>query len=201
MPKKETIKKALIEISSVVFAVLLALGLNHWREDYSDKKLAEKTLQNIIIEIKSNIKDLDAEVLEYQTMYDTLILRKKNIEKGKVVNMSLRYNHTILSSSAWRIANSTGSVKDLDLEIMMDLSDLYTIQEIFQKNGFEYFKAFTSLDAQKKENEADFLNSFLKQIYILKSWGKGLSDGYREFLVAHEDKLIEVIHIDSLKVD
>ena len=55
MAGKDTFKKIFIEIISVVFAVLLALGLNHWREDVAEKKLARKALKNIIIEMKGNI--------------------------------------------------------------------------------------------------------------------------------------------------
>lgn len=196
-----TLKKISIEIASVVFAVLLALGLNHWREDRNDKVLAEKALQNIIIEIKSNIKNIESDVNEYEVIHDTLTSRKKNIKKGIISDMSFSYNHPILSKSAWQMANTTGAIKDMDIDIMMDLSDLYTFQDIFQKNGFEYFSAFTSLDAQKKENEVAFLDSFIKQLSIMKSWGDGLSMGYREFLIEHEEKLTQVVHPDSLKVD
>lgn len=196
-----TFRKILVEVISVVFAVLLALGLNHWREEKANEALAEKALQNIIIEIKSNIENIDSDVEGYEVMYDTLVARKKRIAKGTKTNMSLSYNHPILSSSAWEIANTTGAVKDMDIEVMMDLSDLYTFQEIFQKNGFDYFSAFTSLDAQKEENELAFLDSFIKQIGVLKSWGRGLSIGYREFLLEHEEKLIQVVHPDSLKIE
>jgi tetrahydromethanopterin S-methyltransferase subunit F len=194
-------RKILVEVISVVFAVLLALGLNHWREEKANEALAEKALQNIIIEIKSNIENIDSDVEEYEVIYDTLVARKKRLTNGTKTNMSLSYNHPILSSSAWKIANTTGAVKDMDIEVMMDLSDLYTFQEIFQKNGFEYFSSFTSLDAQKKENELAFLDSFLKQISILKSWGKSLSNGYRDFIINHEEKLIQVVHPDSLKIE
>lgn len=201
MSRIETFKKILIEVISVVFAVLLALGLNHWREERSDQALAEKALQNIITEIRLNIKNLDEEVEGYQTVYDTLLARKKMVLAGKKMDAEFSYTHPILSSSAWKIANSTGAVKDMDLEIMMDLSDLYTFQEVFQNNGFDYFNSFTSLGAQKDENEMAFLDSFLKQISILKAWGNSLSKGYREFLKDHEAKLIQVVHPDSLKID
>lgn len=200
MAKKETLKKVLIEIASVVFAVLLALGLNHWREDLADEALAEQALKNIVIEIRSNMRDLEAEFTDYEAQRDTLRARRQKVLDGDQEAGGFGYNHPILYNSAWRMANSTGAVKDLDLDVVMELSALYIMQETHQKHGFDYFRSFTSLDFQKPENKLAAINSNLTQLTISMSWGRQLMEGYKSFLTDNRDQLIKVVHPDSLVV-
>lgn len=197
MSKTETFRKILIEVVSVVFAVLLALGLNHWREDLGEKKLAQQAFKNIVIEIKSNIRSLEDEEEDYQNQIDALLEQRKLLETGEKKGFSFGYNHPVLSNSAWTIANSTGAIKDMDLDVVLELSELYIFQEMFQDNGFSYFKVVTS--PAFAEEPLNGIKSVIAQLEISRQFGGDLKRGFEGFLETYKQQIDEVITQEELE--
>ena len=52
--KKLNTRRLIFEFISVTFAVLFALFVSQWRENYNNDKLAEKAVLNIGIELEKN---------------------------------------------------------------------------------------------------------------------------------------------------
>lgn len=185
------VKKVLIEIASVVFAVLLALGLNHWREASNDQKLADQALLQIVNEVRENIQSVEQGIEEYKAELDTLEKLKTRMAQDASVRISMGYSHPILNNAAWNMANSTGAVKDMDYNVLMGLSELYIYQEMYLDNGFSYFKEVTKPRPDNYEWDKAFLNSLIAQIKISISFGAGLRQGYIDFLDEYKDQLPE----------
>ena len=59
MTDRSSIKKALLEIFSIVLAVLLALGVSEWQEDRRESELAAIALENVRMELESNRTTLE----------------------------------------------------------------------------------------------------------------------------------------------
>ena len=192
MSRKDTLKKIVVEFVSVVFAVLLALGLNHWREDIAEKKLARKALRNIIVEIKSNIKSLSDVRLENEEKIVELRKTASQIKSGEENDYSIGYNHPIMSNSAWTIANSTGAIKDMDLDMVLELSELYIFQDMFQDNGFSYFKVISSPGYRTSDLAA--VESLIAQYEASQQFGTGLKNGLEDFLETYKGEIEEVMN-------
>ena len=58
MAVKIDLRKAGFEFFSIVVAVVLAMTLTEWRQDYLNKKLAQQSLLNIIEEVQENRREL-----------------------------------------------------------------------------------------------------------------------------------------------
>ena len=180
--KKGWIGKLLMEFVSVVFAVLLALGLNHWREASAEERLAEKALVNIFFEIYRNQKDVADEMISYEERLQVVKAYRDSFDKGEEVRYSLGFNIPLLSNAAWNVANSTGAVKDFDQELLLELSSLYAFQEMYQNNGMDYMKYMNSVEFKKAENAKAIIDSNYGQLRTFGQWSKTLSDAYQEFI-------------------
>ncbi|MDW3209747.1 MAG: hypothetical protein R8N23_07765 [Reichenbachiella sp.] len=198
--KKGWIGKLLTEFISVVFAVLLALGLNHWREANNDEKLAEKALVNIFLEIQANQKEVEAEIPSYDEQIAEVKVFKDAFDKGEGMPYSLGFNMPVLSRSAWNVANSTGAIKDFDLNMLMELSDIYTFQEMYHNNGVNYMLSMHSVDAKKDENAKAIVDSNYGQLKTFKHWSIQLSAIYQEFIKTYGSQYKELLP-DSVLVE
>lgn len=186
------VRKVLVEVVSVVFAVLLALGLNHWREAANDQQLADNALYNIIVEIKKNVRELETEMDDYQVALDSLQAEFDRVENGQEFTKSFGYSHPLLNNAAWNTANSTGAVKDIDPEILMALSEIYIYQEMYLDNGFSYFKEFTKPRLANPLWDHAFAKSLMQQTQISMALGTGLMETCTEFLEKYDDRLPKV---------
>ncbi|WP_422359758.1 hypothetical protein [Reichenbachiella sp.] len=198
--KKGWIGKLLMEFISVVFAVLLALGLNHWREANNDQKLAERALVNIFLEVYTNQKDVAEEQLTYEERLEEVKVYKDSYDQGEPMKYSLGFNIPLLSDAAWNVANSTGAIKDFDQDILLDLSSLYAFQEMYQKNGIEYMQHMNTVEFKKSENAKAIIDSNYGQLRTFENWSQILSDAYLEFIKTYGSKYQKLLP-DSVLVE
>jgi len=200
--KKQMAVKVILEIVSVVFAVLLALGLNHWREDQSNKAMAERALTTVVIEIYTNKIDLKEELSLFQRNITLLEESRDLLEKQPkgTSTFTLKFNMPLLNNSAWNAANSTGAVKDFDFKILMELSDIYAFQQIYLDNGFSFFQEMNSLEFKKEENAKAAVSANLGQLKTFLSWSHQLNELYQSFLQDNRNQL-EPLLPDSIEID
>ena len=186
---KITFKTIAVEVFSVVFAVLLALGLNNWWQERSNEKLGEEALKNIVLEMERNMHELDTAMEQLQSQLDLLNSERERYENNKDSTLTLGYSHTVLSDNAWKTANITQAVLYVDPELIMEISDLYSVQELYSDFGNNYFKQYSSLEFNKEGNSFTALNSNIKQVEISMIFAEQLREGYREFFNNFGDRL------------
>lgn len=198
--KKGWIGKLLMEFVSVVFAVLLALGLNHWREERANQELADKALTNIFIEVFTNKNDLEEQFPIYEENIASVGVYKAEYDSGKGGYYSLKFNLPVLSKAAWNVANSTGAIKDVDLTLLMELSDMYAFQDVIQTNSLNYLETMNSLSYKKDENAEAIVNANYDQLKLMKSWSEQLHAGYLNILEVYGPQYQELLP-DSVLVE
>lgn len=194
---KAWIGKLLMEFTSVVFAVLLALGLNHWREARAEQEVADKALLNIFLEMHANQQDVAEEIISYQKRLKEVQVYKDAFDKGEGIRYSLGFNIPLLSNAAWNVANSTGAVKDFDQDILLELSSIYTFQEMYQSNGMDYMKYMNSVEYKKEENAKAIVDSNHGQVQTFEQWSKSLSQLYLKFMQTYGPRYQKILP-DSL---
>ncbi len=180
---KQNVGKIAIEFISVVFAVLLALGLNHWRENTLNEQLAEDSYQRIKKEINDNVLELDSSLVEFDKYLEAIASEKKLLDSlgDDYEGVNWTYAHPVLSIDAWKAATITNAVLNMDPDLVEDLADVYAIQEMYMEFGFNFFDRVAEM-ARFKDNPKILIEIIQTHFAISKSIAQSLRKGYQDFL-------------------
>lgn len=127
--------RVLFESALIVMSILVALGLDEWRENREAAETVSQALLNFDREIRQNQAQID-----YATPFSVGLL---NILKGRYesdeqlsidefVDMMESYESAALQSTAWETAIATGSLAKMDYNIVSALSMTYSLQNRYQ---------------------------------------------------------------------
>ena len=161
--KKFSISKILLEMFSVVFAIILALGVNEWRESAANKKLARGALIKIENEIKSN-RDIVKKMLAHNRKYaekqkiafesikEEIKKRKANKTEEQILSkFPFAFMTQTVKNTAWHSANLTHAVEYLDFSIVEALSATYGAQESYSRFNESMLEKLASPGLFRKE--------------------------------------------------
>jgi len=118
----------LIETLLVVLSVLLALGLNSWRENRSHEELAKRALKSVVGEISTNCSRING-FQEYH----------KEVATGERESEGLQIG--LIQNSAWDAARSTGAIAFIDFETASVIEQIYVAQEDHRSLFQSYIEA------------------------------------------------------------
>ncbi len=129
----------IFEFISVSFAVIFALFVNQWREDYNNQKLAEKSITNISEELKENKETLTQLIPKHKALIvsiDSLlaIAKTDSIDKNTLNAVEI----TLISSSAWEMAKITKAVYFIDFDEVNNLAKVYNLQAYYESIVKQY---------------------------------------------------------------
>lgn len=128
----------LLEAMSIVFAVLLALGVNEWREARREQQTVALALASIQREMEGNRLFLDRRLPYYQQVYtelDSLVAVHGEATSLRAVDVpSWRgFNPPILRRSSYEAAITTQAFSHMDFQTADALARLYSFQGFFEK--------------------------------------------------------------------
>lgn len=128
---REKLPELILEAASVVFAVLLALAVDEWREKRSQNALAERARASILEEIRGN----EAELRRTRDKNRALLRRiEETLARGRQgPEMSLEFNFQIalVSSASWHTAQMTQAASFLDFDWVRRVSKVYEFQDLY----------------------------------------------------------------------
>ena len=165
--KRLNIQRLIFEFISVSFAVLIALLVNQWREDHNNGKLAEKAIFNIKQELHENKDAMDILIPSHKSILsqiDSIIGRKeKNIS---TVDSIISIDVTLISSSAWEMAEITNAIFYLDFDDANKMAKVYNLQSYYEsiikqfilKNSYSYQ---SDQDLEFLRNNKQFLETII----------------------------------------
>lgn len=128
--RRDWIPRLAVESVVVVLSILLALGVDEWRDRRESELRVQRSLRSIRSEVERNRQRL-RDVAEYHvTLADTLRALAANgvADVGADVYPRGWLLTPELVSGAWRAANATGTTAEMPLEIVLDLSETYEQQ-------------------------------------------------------------------------
>lgn len=136
--------KIIVEVFSVVFAVLLALGVDEWKDNKKKEDLAHQVEINIKDEIKLNIERLREMLAENELRIkkvDSLITTYQAQPKLKEIDLP-GMTFTLISAAAWQSAKSTVAINYIKFDNVLFYSSFYDLFAIYRKklDGFMYSK-------------------------------------------------------------
>ena len=138
MPSNATavwLPQVLIESALIVISILVALGLDEWREKREDAETAKHALSNFVSEVQQNQARVNAGASFNKGLLNVLKGRYAGSGINSVdefVNMVESYSPLVLQSTAWDTALATGSLAKMDYNLVSRLSLTYGLQNRYQ---------------------------------------------------------------------
>ena len=151
----EWLPQVIFESALIVVSILVALGLDEWREKREDDQTVQQALANFVREIGQNQSRIDDAAPFNQGLLNVLKSRSEHNGIGSVdefVNMVESYAPVVLQSTAWETALATGSLAKMDYNLVSALSLTYSLQNRYQvatRTGFAELTSPQNLSEEK----------------------------------------------------
>jgi len=151
----EWLPQVIFESALIVVSILVALGLDEWREKREDDQIVQQALANFVREIGQNQSRIDDAAPFNQGLLNVLKSRSEHNGIGSVdefVNMVESYAPVVLQSTAWETALATGSLAKMDYNLVSALSLTYSLQNRYQvatRTGFAELTSPQNLSEDK----------------------------------------------------
>ncbi len=181
-----SVPQLLIEFLSVVFAVLLALGLNSYKQSRDVRQSANTLRSAIISECKKNLSKIDSVLIknrDYEAFLDSLV----RLDEDKVSGLYFSYSFQLLTNGAWVITQNSSAANTIDQEFLLDAADIYHSQEFFHDFSTQFFQnvgMILSNDDQRKES--NLVHSLYYNVNVMNSTASELKKDYVSFLAKYD---------------
>lgn len=177
--------KAGVEVAGIVFAVLLALWLEGWREDIERQERADAYLERITIEVTENrVELIDAIAGNKERMVglksalddEDLSLRRLapflEVSAGSTIN------------AAWQAAQVTMATSTMPVDTVSRLAAIYETQDYFTSYVRFFFQRFGDLvvEAQNEETSRVAVQKLYFHFQIANSLAEQVVRQYNHFL-------------------
>jgi len=135
MPSKAVsiwLPQVIIESILIVLSILVALGLDSWRQTREDEEFVRTALSNFLIEIEQN-QNRVADAAPFNMGLRLVLGQHYAVEDidsvDQFVSMVESYSPAALQSTAWDTALATGSLAKMEYNLVTALSLTYSLQE------------------------------------------------------------------------
>lgn len=186
------------ELVVIVIGVLLGLAVKDWETKIGNNKRAENTLFYIRQELHDNL----AQFLSVQkqnekviTVLDTMFSLNKTEFNNKYEDNKSFYlsyiqktnlNLPVLKTNSWEYANRTGNISLLKDQLIIKLSDLYTLFDLNNKIVNDIISNLTVANNVSESNPDGFILSQLINYRLLQSMRNNLENSIKILLVELE---------------
>ncbi len=182
----------LIELFSVVLGVLLALMLNQWSENRSIDKKVNLALTNIANEMQANSKILDLVHKQNSLLFQNST-ETDNSDSSNTFTPAMQ-----LQDTAWNTFLSTGLSTNVEYELLLLLSQAYSIQDVYKSFGNKVVESYLNITALAillgdKSNETAIDDQIKENLEMVYNAEEPLLEFYSEAL----NKLEEIQIIPS----
>ena len=186
---KETITarwgKAGFEIVGIVFAVLLALWLEGWREDVELQQRADDHLTRIRAEITENRSSVQSSIIDHRALIEGLdaALDADGINMNDV-GPYLKIEGGSTSDASWRSAQLSQSINQIPLETMGNLAALYDTQAYYIDYLNYFFQQYVDMvtEIEAAPSNRVLIRKFRQHLSITNVLAEQLLDRYDTFL-------------------
>lgn len=128
---REKLPELLLEAVSVVFAVLLALAVDEWRETRSRNALAERARAGILEEIRSNETELRNTRDNNRALLKQIEEAQSQLAQKRNTALQFHFEIALLSSAAWNTAQMTQAANYLDFDWLRRVSNVHELQGLY----------------------------------------------------------------------
>jgi hypothetical protein len=153
MRLREKMPELLLEAASVVFAVLLALGVDEWREHRSRQELAIRARDSIVRELRANRREIVDIQRDYQSELERITAQMKVMEKSVVREIDINLKLAQLSSAAWETTKSTEALQLLEFTWLVDVAGTYEVQRLVLQSQSDILPRISDIAAAETQRQ------------------------------------------------
>lgn len=184
---KKAISQLAFEFISIVFAVLLALGLNSYKQNQDLQSEATTLKESILLECKNNFSRIDSTMRmnkDFNDYIDSLV----QLNPDDVNSVSFSYGFELLSNSAWTIAQNNKAINSLDQQFLLDAADIYHTQEFYTEFTSSFYQNLGHHIIQMDDIPAfNTALSFHYSLTVMNSSANDLQSKIQLLLDAHDN--------------
>jgi chromosome segregation ATPase len=131
---RRKLPELLLEAAMIFFAVMLALAAEEWREKNDRLELADRALQSVVEEMRSNLDELETTGVHNTERLESANAVLAELEAGRDQGgADVGLEVALLSSAAWQSAQMSQAVQYLDFDVMRELSEVYEVQDLYER--------------------------------------------------------------------
>jgi hypothetical protein len=141
---RSTVPGLALEALMVVFAVLVALGFEEWRDERQMRQFADRVHAAVIAEVQANLE-------EFRTtgpgLRSTQALLSEVLSKRDISALEDRFSLTFpdFSSAAWRAAQASQAAPYLNYDWVIQVSRAYEAYDIYARIADQIIDATSSI--------------------------------------------------------
>ncbi len=176
----------------VVFAVMVALGVEEWREERRLITFAEQARAAVDLEIGQNLAEfrragptLNEKRSEFGTALQELLKRQRG-EPAAEVALSFEWDLPVLSTAAWSVAQASQAAPYFDYDWVLDRAREYDRLERYLGLQDQAMQDLSQLSGSAVANDLDDIVSGVQRLFgrlhILAQLHEGLQEDMATYL-------------------
>ena len=173
----------LAEAVMVVFAVLVALAVDEWREHREIAARVARAEAGVEAELRANQEELRLGSASVQAMYDSVSSVVTRLQAGEVIREAgLGGNLPEFSDAAWETARVTGAVAHMPYRRVLRTAQVYETQALVREAQSQVLASFGGIVARGLQ--VDLLQELQGELFIALQIYASLAQRYDEALGA-----------------
>lgn len=181
---KKAVSQVVFEFISIVFAVLLALGMNSYKQNKDLENEGDLLRYRIIEECKRNLIELDSVLIENERNF-SYIDSLASLDEITTNSFDISIANELLTKSAWTFTQASRSFSYMDEDFLSDASILYEEQDYYMKISNQMFEKLGDM-LMTDPNIEKVVKLTHYYLLNLNNTASELKSTYEEFLENHE---------------
>jgi hypothetical protein len=179
----QTLARVALEIFSIVLGVLVALAVSEWQEGQAIQERTQAALGSVKSELAQNLKLLEIVHGNNESLTRRLAENPAGLDEEANFLPALQ-----ISDSAWETLSATGLAGYVDLDMMIKLSETYSLIDVYRRTGYSLVDANLQVVATATAMERDmeaiesanlFARNFLGHFELIVNVETALIDSHR----------------------
>ena len=137
---RRSFSRAGLEALTIVIGVLAALAVSEWQESRHIQERTQSALWNVRTELENNL-----EILEF-VHSNNVILVEQLVEDANAAEQNSQFLPALqITESAWQTLGTTGLTGYVDFDLIVTLSETYSLVDVYRRSGYSLVDANLSM--------------------------------------------------------
>ena len=137
---RRSFSRAGLEALTIVIGVLAALAVSEWQESRHIQERTQSALWNVRTELENNLEILEFVHSNNVTLVEQLAEDANAAEKNSQFLPALQ-----ITESAWQTLGTTGLTGYVDFDLIVTLSETYSLVDVYRRSGYSMVDANLSM--------------------------------------------------------
>jgi len=137
---RRSLSRAGLEALTIVIGVLAALAVSEWQESRHIQERIQSALWNVRTELANNLEILEIVHSNNVTLIDQLAEDANAVEENSQFLPALQ-----ITESAWQALGTTGLTGYVDFDLIVTLSETYSLVDVYRRSGYSLVDANLSI--------------------------------------------------------